>query len=90
MSEQKPKNKKSVDKVFWENVTRRLKEKKVTLAQAERELGMTKSYISHARLKNFIPKGETIEKIANYLDVEYIELFEDWTLEEWKRGIRER
>lgn len=82
------KNKKSVDQVFWENVARRLKEKKITFNKAEKELGMTKGYISHTRSKRFMPKGETIEKIANYLDIEYIELFEDWTLEEWKRGMR--
>lgn len=63
--------------IFWENVRNEIEERDLTLAQFERELGLTRLYITQATNAGNLPRSIIIEKIAKYLELDYYVLFID-------------
>lgn len=64
--------------VFWENVERYMKEANKTHVTSSRELDLPANFFSSYKKRKEIPKAKHIEKLCQYLDLQYVDLFEDW------------
>lgn len=67
-----------LDRVFWENVERYMKQAKKTHAEAIREVGLPVNFFSSYKKRKEIPQAKQIENLCQYLDLQYVDLFEDW------------
>ncbi|GCF92480.1 hypothetical protein NRIC_03710 [Enterococcus florum] len=71
-------NNKLPSQVFWENVERYRKEKGISRAKLEDAAKLTKGYIGTAITAGSFPGQQIIQRIAHYLKLQYVDLFEDW------------
>lgn len=70
------KKKRSIAEVFWDNVCNELEDRGETPQMLNKFLNMG-SYVSNSKNQGSIPKAPTIERIADYLCVDYYILFID-------------
>lgn len=70
------KKKRSISEVFWDNVCSELEDRGETQQMLNKYLNMS-SYVSNSKNQGSIPKAPVIEKIADYLCVDYYILFID-------------
>lgn len=70
------KKKRSISEVFWDNVCSELEDRGETQQMLNKYLNMS-SYVSNSKKQGSIPKAPVIEKIAEYLCVDYYILFID-------------
>ena len=68
--------KKSISEIFWQNVLNELEDRGETPPMLEGFLNK-KSYVSNSKKQGSLPKAPLIEKIAEYLCVDYYVLFID-------------
>gem|GEM_PF-5159667 len=67
-----------LDLVFWENVERYMKESKKTHTKAVFELSLPVNFFCSYKKRKEIPQAKQIELLCRYLDLQYVDLFEDW------------
>lgn len=72
-----PENK-SVGQVFWENVTRYQKEKKIKTKKFCEAIGASVNWFHLSKRDMSLPQQDRIRKITILLDLQYVDLFEDW------------
>lgn len=70
------KKKRSISEVFWCNVCNELEDRGESQQMLNKYLNMS-SYVSNSKNQGSIPKAPVIEKIADYLCVDYYILFID-------------
>lgn len=67
-----------IDVVFWENVERYLNQAQKTHADASRELDFPVNFFTSFKKRKELPQAKRVQKLCDYLDLQYVDLFEDW------------
>jgi len=64
--------------LFHANLRRLEKEKGITRSRLEADINFTTGRLRLYEKRSTLPTGKVIDKIVDYLEIETIEMFEDW------------